>query len=397
SSAVALRAQAARLRAWVSSVDAGSVELADVGWSLVTGRAELGSRAVVVAQDVEGFLTGLEALVEDRPAAGVVQGRVTTGKSAWLFTGQGSQRVGMGRDLYARFPVFAQVFDAVCVVADPLLGCSLKDVVFEGAGEPGLLDRTDFTQPALFAVEVALARLLESFGVRPDFVAGHSVGELAAAHVAGVFSLEDAVVLVCARGRLMQALPTGGAMVSLQATETEVLEQLIGCEDRVTVAAVNGPRSVVVSGDEEVVTPIMEYFEGQGRRVKRLRVSHAFHSPRMDAMLEDFGAVASDVVFQAPVIPLVSNVTGTQIDSERVCSPQYWVEQVRAAVRFRDGVADLVGRGVTRFVEVGPDAILSAAVEDCLDEDEFLDESASVVVIASQRRDREQAAVFVQA
>ncbi|MFI2584874.1 SDR family NAD(P)-dependent oxidoreductase, partial [Streptomyces rochei] len=394
-SVAGLRAQAQRLRAWVASRDFDPV---DVGWSLVTGRAALSSRAVVVGDGVESLLSGLDAVVEGRLVPGVVQGRVVSGKSGWLFTGQGSQRVGMGRELYARFPVFAEAFDAVCVLADPVLGCSLREVVFDGAGDPGLLDRTDFTQPGLFAVEVALARLLESFGVRPDFVAGHSIGELAAAHVAGVLSLEDATRLVVARGALMNALPTGGAMVSIQAGEAEVVERLAGREALAGVAAVNGPRSVVVSGDEDVVAEVAGFFEGLGRRVKRLRVSHAFHSPRMEAMLEEYASVAASVEFSSPVVALVSTVTGSLIDAGELCTPGYWVRQVREAVRFHDAIVDLVGRGVSRFVEVGPDAILSVMADDSLEAaaGEPSGDFANVVVPV-QRRDRGQDVTLLSA
>ncbi|MEU9993705.1 type I polyketide synthase, partial [Streptomyces sp. NPDC048045] len=350
----ALREQAARLKSFVEA--SADLPVADVGRSLVSSRAVLEHRAVVVGAERSELLDALTALAEGRAASGVVSGVADEpGRVGFLFSGQGSQRLGMGRELAARFPVFAEALEEVL----GLLAPEVREVLF--GEDADALNETGVTQPALFAVEVALFRLLESWGVRPDVLAGHSIGELAAAYVSGVWSLADAVKVVSARAGLMQALPGGGAMVAVQATEAEVAS---GLPETVGIAAVNGPSSVVVSGVAADVEAVGERWREAGRKVSRLRVSHAFHSPLMDPMLDDFRAVLEGVSFEAPSIPIVSTLTGARATADELASPEYWVRHVRESVRFADAVSTLVADGVGTFVEVGPGGTLSALGQD---------------------------------
>ncbi|WP_031467182.1 type I polyketide synthase [Sciscionella sediminilitoris] len=369
-SASALRAQAAAL---LSTVDESAAEPVDVAHSLVATRTVLDHRAVVTGADRQELAAGLRALADG--GAGTVTGNDTGGRLAALFTGQGAQRLGMGQRLYECFPVFAEAFDKACAHLP-----GVREVAF--GTDPGLIERTEFAQPALFAFEVALYRLLAAWGVRPDFLAGHSVGELAAAHVAGVFSLEDAARLVLARGRLMQALPPGGAMIALEASEDEVREHLSG---EVALAAVNGPRAVVLSGREEATLAVAARFPD--RRSTRLTVSHAFHSALMEPMLAEFTAVARTLTYHEPSIPIVSTLTGAFAD--RLTDPDYWAEHVRGTVRFADAVETLHANGARVFLELGPDAALTPMGRSVRPDD--------AVFAASQRKDRDEAQTLLAA
>ncbi|HEV2634426.1 MAG TPA: type I polyketide synthase [Actinocrinis sp.] len=389
----ALRAQALRLKAYLR--EQPGINLADLGYSLATTRALLEDRAVVIGADRDELLAGLTALAEGEPSAGALRGAAgEPGTLAFLFTGQGSQRVGMGRGLYERFPAFAAAFDEATGELDRHLGSPaatpVRDIVFGAPGTDGLLDRTHYAQPALFALEVALARLFESWGVRPDFLAGHSIGEIAAAHVAGVLPLSQAAELVAARARLMQALPGGGAMAAIGAGEAEVRSALARLGAGAEIAAVNGPSSVVVSGDEQAVLALAAGFEADGRRVRRLRVSHAFHSAHMDGMLVRFREVVAGLSFSPPRIPVVSTLTGRLAAAEELSNPDYWVRHVREAVRFADGVTTLEAQGVTTFLELGPDSALTALAAESLT-------GEGIQLGATLRRDHDEPATVTAA
>ncbi len=370
SSAGALRAQAGRLYAHLQERP-GCLPV-DVAFSLASARAQLEHRVAIVGGSREELLGRLGGFVGGVGVDGVVEG-VAGGRGgvAFLFSGQGSQRPGVGRELYEVFPVFAGALDEACGVLDPLVGRSVKDLLFaqEGSGDAVLLGRTEFTQPVLFALEVALFRLVESLGFTPDYLIGHSVGELAAAHVAGVLGLGDAARLVAGRGRLMGALAGGGAMLALQAGEEEVLESLRGFEGRLSIAAVNARRAVVVSGEGEAIEQLQARWQDAGSKCTRLRVSHAFHSVLMEPMLAELEAVARELEFSAPELPIISNVSGEPLSAREAGSAGYWARHVREAVRFADGVRFLKDSGVTRFLELGPDGALSALASEGLQDE----------------------------
>lgn len=372
--ASALAAQAGRLGRYVRARPA--LDVVDVGYSLVSTRSVFDHRAVVVGQTRDELLAGLAGVVAGRPEAGVVCGvGKPAGKTAFVFAGQGSQWLGMGSELYAAYPVFAEALDAVVDELDRHLRYPLRDVIW--GHDQDLLNTTEFAQPALFAVEVALYRLLMSWGVRPGLVLGHSVGELAAAHIAGALCLPDAAMLVAARGRLMQALPAGGAMFAVQAREDEVAPML---GHDVSIAAVNGPASVVISGAHDAVSAIADRLRGQGRRVHRLAVSHAFHSALMEPMIAEFTAVAAELSVGLPTIPVISNVTG-QLVADDFASADYWARHIRAVVRFGDSVRSAHCAGASRFIEVGPGGGLTSLIEASLAD-------AQIVSVPTLRKDR---------
>ncbi|MDX3645849.1 type I polyketide synthase, partial [Streptomyces sp. MB09-02B] len=400
----ALRDQAVRLLDRLETDP--DLAVADLARALATTRAALGHRAAAVVRDRAGATAALTALARGELPPSLLRDTAREGALAVLLTGQGAQRFGMGRELYAAHPVFAEAFDAVCVHLDPQLPRPLAEIVF-GTGaaapdpeaahrrtdaaepDPEAVHRTEYTQPALFAFETALYRLLESWGVRADYLLGHSVGEITAAHLADVLTLPDACRLIAARGRLMQQLPPGGAMLAVAVGEKQATEAAEDHPD-VVVAAVNAPGSVVLSGPAEALTTLRDDFTEQGVRARLLTVSHAFHSPLLEPMLDDFAQVVAALDLRPPRIPVVSNVTGELLTPEQACSPDYWVRHVRETVRFADGVRTLVAEGVTVLLEAGPDGILTGSAHSCLDMGTDAGttgaEGEPVVCVAAQRK-----------
>ncbi|WP_423748112.1 type I polyketide synthase, partial [Frankia canadensis] len=393
----ALRVQARRLAALL---DGPATDPVDVGYSLTTTRSVFEHRAVVLGRDREELLDGLRSVASGAPEATTgpgarrVEGRAGGGRVAFLFPGQGSQYARAGADLAARYPVFAAALAEVSAHFDEFLERPLRHVLAARGDTPdaALLDRTAYTQPALFALGVALHRLLGTFGVRPDLLAGHSIGELTAAHLAGVLPLADACALVAARGRLMQAVRATGAMAALEATEEEITALLAGQDANLGIAAVNGPRALVVSGDEAAVTDLARRWRERGYRATRLRVSHAFHSPHMDAILDEFGRIARGLSFAPPALPVVSNVTGLIATADELTSPDYWVAHARSAVRFMAGVRHLRRLGAAVFVEVGPGGQLSGMTRASLADPP---DGESPVVAPLLRRGQDEQATFL--
>lgn len=388
----ALRELAQRYRNFL--VNQPTIALTDLCYTANTGRSHLAHRLALTAESVAEMRTQLATFIDGEIDAGERDTGTTLGhvpehrprpKIAFLFTGQGAQYLNMGRELYETEPTFRNALERCDELLHPHLGESLLAILYpEEAGKEAQssiingqlsivnsVDDTAFTQPALFALEYALAELWKSWGIRPDVVMGHSVGEYVAACVAGVFSLEDGLKLIAVRGRLMGALPHGGTMVAVMADEARVQAAIESYLDDVSIAAINGPTSVVIAGKQATVATIVAKLEADGIKTRSLNVSHAFHSPLMDPMLAEFAQVAQQIPYHAPKITMVSNVTGTLVTHEStasdVTSAEYWVKHVKEPVRFADGIATLAEQGYTVFVEIGPKPTLLGMGQQCLD------------------------------
>jgi acyl transferase domain-containing protein len=341
---------------------------ADVAYTANQGRAQFNHRLAIAAESTEQMRERLAAWVTGQQPAGLSYGQTSATQRpriAFLFTGQGAQYVQMGRRLYETQPLFRQILDQCNELLAPYLGQSLLSVLYPPEGTTSPLDQTAYTQPALFALEYALARLWISWGVVPAVVMGHSVGEYVAACIAGVFSLEDGLKLIAERGRLMQALPPGGEMAAVFADEAQVAEAVRPYADQVSIAAVNGPQNIVISGAGSAVQAILRNLEAEGLKAQKLTVSHAFHSPLMEPMLDSFGAVAASIKYNSPQLNLVSNVTG-RLAGQEVTQANYWRQHVRASVQFAAGLQTLHEQGYQLFLEIGPKPTLLSMGQRCL-------------------------------
>ncbi|UQA97430.1 SDR family NAD(P)-dependent oxidoreductase [Streptomyces halobius] len=386
--AAGVRAQAGRLATWAREhpeADARQVAHA------LARRPRFNHRAVTVGGSLEDVAAALSRLTAGETGPTTVLGTARQEpRVTFLFSGQGAQRVGAGRTLYERFPAFRAALDEVAAECDQHLETPLLDVLFADPDTPAaaLIDRTDYTQPCLFAVETALYRLVRSFGIAPAHLLGHSIGEITAAHAAGVLDLPDATRLVCARGRLMESVATEGTMYALRAGEEDVAA-LLADRDDVAIAAVNGPRTVALSGERSAVAAVAAQARDRGIRARELNVSHAFHSPLMDPILEEFTAVAAGLTFRPPETPVISNVTGAVATAEDLTSPRYWTRHLREAVRFHDGLMQARAAGVDVLLELGPDAPLTGLASAALDEARpaATPEDAGPLTAAALRRD----------
>lgn len=353
----------AQVKAYADHLEANpKLDFADVCFTAGVGRNHFTERLALQAATIDEAADQLRRLAAGETVDGVARGTCAEHDApsiAFLFTGQGAQYVGMARELYATQPVFRAALDRCDEILRAHLDRPLLSIV-HAKDEAGaaLLNQTGYTQPALFAIEYALAELWKSWGVMPAWVMGHSVGEYAAACVAGVFSLEDGLKLIAARGRLMQQLPEGGGMVALLTDAAKAVAAIAGLEDKVSVAAFNGPKQVVISGDRAALEGVVARCEKDGVPVRWLQVSHAFHSPLMDPMLEEFGRVCAEITYSAPKVAIISNVTG-QPAGDEIRTAAYWREHVRKPVAFAQSIDALVAAGARLFLEIGPKPVLT--------------------------------------
>lgn len=346
------------------------LKLADICFTTNTGRSHFNHRLALLAQDRQELLDRLQSSEQNR-WSGYLENEAKTPKIAFLFTGQGSQYLNMGKELYETQPIFRQALEQCEAILRSELDWSLLEILYpQTSDSDSTLDQTAYTQPTLFALEYALVQLWKSWGIKPNWVMGHSVGEYVAATVAGVFSLEDGLKLIAARGKLMQNLPGEGTMAAVMASE-ETVQAAIASDPTISLAAINGPTSVVISGARNAITHWCNQLESQGIKTKSLNVSHGFHSQLMEPILAEFEAIANSITYHVPKIPLISNLSGTRADSS-IATARYWVNHIRQPVRFAPSMETLHQEGCKIFLEIGPKPILLGMGRYCISEPEIL-------------------------
>ncbi len=348
--------------------DNSEVSIADICFTANTGRSHFEQRLAIVTESTVQLREQLGAFVAVEETAELVSGQLRgfgRPKIAFLFTGQGSQYVDMGRQLYETQAIFRQTLDRCDEILRPYLEKPLLKVLYPEPEIDSPLNDTAYTQPALFALEYALFQLWKSWGIEPAVVMGHSVGEYVAACVAGVFSLEDGLKLIASRGHLMQALPQDGKMVAVLANVSQVQAAIKPYAQKVSLAAINGPKSVVISGQCQAIEDVCTVLEALGLKTKPLQVSHAFHSPLMEPMMEKFAQITKTVTYSTPQISIISNVTGDLV-SDEIATSEYWVNHLRQPVRFAEGITTLHQQEVEVFVECGPKPTLLGMGCSCL-------------------------------
>lgn len=368
----------------------GEDDWVDMSYTAAVGRTHFDRRAVIVAADREEWLDGLQSLSEEKRSANIRLGKRQSSGSltvAAMFTGQGSQYVGMGRGLYQTQPVYRRTMDQCDQIIRDIRGVSVVDVI-EGKAPNNSLSDTAWTQPALFALEYSLARLWQSWGLEPNYLIGHSVGEYVAATVADVFDLESGLKMICRRGELMQSLPGGGSMAVVFAPGEDVEEWIAPYSSKIAVAAFNGPANTTISGTSKAVARIVKELEKHGVATQPLEVSHAFHSPLMDPILDKFAEFASQFESRAPKIPIVSNLTG-KVETKAIFTPEYWRDHIRSAVRFAQGVACLKKEKTQALIEMGPSAALLGMARRC-------EPKLGVVAAASLKKDTDDRRFVLQ-
>jgi malonyl CoA-acyl carrier protein transacylase len=349
--------------------------IADICFTANTRRSHFSNRLAIISSDKQELANKLAKISARKEPYNVFSGQLPSNDKspsiAFLFTGQGSQYINMGRQLYETQPVFRRTLDQCEQILQSHLEKSILNVIYlENTNELNgcLIDQTAYAQPALFAIEYALFILWQSWGIEPDVVIGHSVGEYVAACVAGVFSLEDGLKLIAHRGRLMQQLPSGGEMIAVKASFKKINQLIAPYKEKVAIAAINGPESIVISGAAEAIGTVRDSLEASGIKTKQLQVSHGFHSPLMKPMLAEFQTVANQITYNQPLIPLVSNVTGNRAD-ESIATTSYWVNHIRQPVKFAQSIETLHQEGYKVFLEIGPKPILLGMGRQCLPED----------------------------